>query len=444
MATAAGLDQGRGALAMPADWRRRRSEARPASSFAAVNHFTPVLWLLGLVNLVNAVLVLRGLVRHRSTDPSVVGIALLWWLVGSLQVLSVTINWLRASEPLGDLLHKLLSTPTTGWFVLGAIFLIGPMVRDDGRLTRSFCVLGLYMLTIGVFSLGLARIGGGEALWFTSPPGHLVPDHMTPLKAWFRVSPYGHELLGDSLLPRLQLFYSWSTMLGFAGIGVVFIGLGEPRRSLRMLALAGGLFALVTSASRAAMLAFLVAAMGYAWLRSRDPALRSMVLACAGLVATLTTAFGYTPDVILAQLYDALTSLRSGSSAARHWVYQASLEAFWERPILGYGWIGPDVHPNVPIPLGSHSSLYGTLYLGGAATVVSMLVAMLTTLTYLGLRALRGGRAHQAAFMIALCLVIMAYGEGITSFILPCAPILCWVAGTLEDEDGPRARCQAP
>jgi hypothetical protein len=106
--------------------------------------------------------------------------------------------------------------------------------------------------------------------------------------------------------------------------------------------------------------------------------------------------------------------------------------------LLGYGWIGPNVDPNVPIPLGSHSSFYGTLYLGGLVTTVPMLVAMLTTLTYLGMRALHGGRKHQAAFLITFCLVVMAYGEGITSFILPCAPILCWIAGTLEDEPAGR------
>jgi O-antigen ligase len=400
--------------------------------FASYNVAVPILWLLGLINFAAAAIIVHSLLTRRSQDKAVVGIALLWYAVGVAQAISVVLAWLDGGGGLGALLHRLGSTTVTGWFVLGSLILIGPVVcRDnDGRLTRSFSIFGCYLLFLGMLSFGVFLLYGGARFALPSPLALLVPEGVG-IGRWFDILLYTSDELDYTRLPRLVLFYPWPTILAYASVALSLICLGERRSSLRALAMAGALLALVSTASRAAFLAFVVALPVVVWLSICDTGVRALLLAAAGLPIVILACAGYTPDMFVRELIDAVNEARPGSSASREWVYQASLEAFWHRPVFGHGWPGEYVHPKVPIQLGSHSSFYGTLYTGGLVSLITMAVALSTTLAYLGTRAVRGERRHHVAFLIFFCLVVMSYGEGIYSFILPCAPIFGWMAGTM-------------
>jgi O-antigen ligase len=431
------------ALAGTVAWRRhaRRPVAPTAtrgrleSPFATYNLALPLFWVLGLVNFVSAALIVHGVLTRRSTDKAVVGIALLWYAVGIAQATSVVLAWFDDGDGFGILLHRLGSTTVTGWLVLGSLILIGPVIcRDEaGRLTRSFSIFGCYLLVLAILSLGVYAIFGGTRFDLPSPIGLFVIGDVG-FGTWFDIVLYTSGQDAAAPFPRLVLFYPWPTILAYASATVFLICLGERRSSLRRLALAGAVLTLVSSASRAAFLAFALALPIYAWLSIRDTTVQCLIAAAAILPVILLASFGHTPDVFFQEMSDALNHARAGSSLAREWVYQASLEAFWDRPLFGYGWPGDYVHPNVHIQIGSHSSIYGTLYTGGLVTLVPLAVAFVTTLIHLGVRALNGERRHHLAFLIFFCLVVMAYGEGVYAFILPCAPILGWMAGTM---DGP-------
>jgi len=399
--------------------------------FATYNRAMPLLWVLGLVNFVAAAIIAHSLLTRRSQDKAVVGISLLWYAVGVAQAISVVLAWLDEGSGLAVLLHRLGSTTVTGWFVLGSLVLVGPVVcRDDGRLTRSFSIFACYLLFLGIVSFAVFLLSGGSRFALPSPLALVVPAGVG-IGRWFDILLYTSDELDFAKLPRLVLFYPWPTILAYASVALFLICLGERRSSLRTVAIAGALLALVSTASRAAFVAFAIALPIFAWLAIRDTGARALTLAAAGLPILILACAGYTPDLFLRELIDAVNEARPGSSWSREWVYRASLEAFWDRPAFGHGWPGEYVHPNVPIQLGSHSSFYGTLYTGGLVTLVTMAVALFTTLAYLGMRALRGERRHHLAFLIFICFVVMSYGEGVYSFILPCAPIFGWMAGTM-------------
>jgi hypothetical protein len=426
--------------------RRPLRAARPAAALALAEDgptraiatyviATPLLWATGILMPAGALLLLWLAVR---AGPRILltPAALAWLLVGLAQGVSVVVNGVGGGETAGFIAHRLLSAATSGWFVLGLAVAVGAHFRmAQPPLVRAVCVLGGYFLFFGTFALLLHSFTGVRELSVPTPPALVLPATSYVVQSSFMMNIFTSEDLFGRELPRLILFYPWAPMLGFAGMAVFFISQLERSMAVRLIGSLGGLFAVLGSQSRAAAIVLLLLVPFHAFVQRSDRRLlplAGMALLC---VLALLVVFQISPVDIVADAYAGMTSLRPGSSAAREFGYALSIAGFLAAPVLGNGWPGPLVGPQKTMPIGSHSSVFGLLYTGGAVTFALFVIALVVTIVAL-VRRVRSGRPPRTGLVIVLSLAAISYGESIHSMILPCLPLLLFLGGTLADERG--------
>ena len=137
----------------------------------------------------------------------------------------------------------------------------------------------------------------------------------------------------------------------------------------------------------------------------------------------------------VSQFYNSVTNVRQGSSEARQMGYDESWRGFLRSPLIGHGWPGEPLSDTIPMPIGSHSTVYGLLYTGGLVTFIPFCIAMLWTITALFWRARSRDPETRSALAIAFSLCILSYGEGIYSFAIPALFAFCWMGAALSQNN---------
>lgn len=388
---------------------------------------TPLLWAAGLITPLALLLALILLCRVPLHVILHDRIFWAWCLVGLMQLVSVIKNCAALGSTLTCVPRWSISTVVLGWFVLATALLVGRHFRmATPRLTRAFCVLGLYFAILSVVCLALYYGLGWRILNIPSPIALLLPQSLPAVKFQFTMQFFGSDRVFGMVVPRLALFYPWSVVLSFVGLATVCIALQDLSRFWRSLGVGGGLLVVVLSWSRVGFVLCLISLLVYAWARVhvgyRWLAGFAVVGFCALAVALDPTLVGFMQD-----LYDRFTAARPGSSMARTLVYEMTWNEVVKAPILGYGWPGPYVHPNIPAPIGSHSTFLGVLYTGGVLMLVPLLAAFVGMLVAGYRAAVRGGVRERAGFVVLVSLAIFSVGESIYTFVLPCLPVFVWL-----------------
>jgi len=397
---------------------------------------TPLLWAIGLLIPVGMGLCALLAVGRRWRE--VLGTPLLWawWAVGSLQAVSQMLNWAGSTHDVAFLAHRLVSAPVIGWFLLGLALATGRAYDlASSQLVRSVTQLGLAILVLAVLCIGTFYVTGRDSLEVLTPVGYLFPPGIQGVYNSFTMHFYGTEYLGGVQVVRLALFYPWPVMLGFAGIAVFFISLHDKAIKWRILGMTGGLVALAGSESRAAIAAFVVGCIVFCLLRLRffDRAAVALAGICVLFLAVQLVGVQGLKDLPGA-LVSRVDSARQDSSDSRRMSYEESWNAFLGSPLIGYGWDARDVSDKVTAT-GTHSTIYGVLYMGGLLTFVPLCFALaftsLAVLTTTGPNA----RVRRSAVVIMLSLIALLYSEGICSFVAPTLFSFWWIGGALRGKE---------
>ena len=411
-------------------WRGESVEFRILFWFIAA---TPLLWFAGLLAPAGFLMSLWFFYRLTAAKAPLYVVPCLWAAVGLAQAISVIINCFTADLPFTYLLYRLASTTVSGWFILalalaaGRYFIFSPI-----KFSRLTSILSLYILSLGTLSFLLWGLGSFESLSILSPVGSLVPSSLPSSASLFTLNFFSTGTLFGLTLPRLTLFYPWAECLGFAGTGLFFVCLNEEDKNWKTIGVSGALFAIFLSMSRAAIVSFCIALAIYLWLRSER---KWLFLGLFSVHLVLLVAYFNFVDFSIAaslrEAYELIASMRGdgglGSTIGRNYVYDASYKAFLESPLWGYGWPGEDIADSLPMPIGSHSTIYGLLYTGGIFTFLCFCIAILATLGYLFKAALGGSTISKASFAIAVALAVMSYGETLYSFSLPIFFVFLWL-----------------
>lgn len=401
--------------------------------FDSYLRYTPLMWIFGVLLPIGGVMLLRLFLRgKRGLRMSLT--AWFWCAAGLIQAISVVVNGISKDLSAGSLVYRLVSSPVTGWILLGLAIEVGRRQRlNSARMVRAVCVLGGYILALGFGTLLFALVTHADSLSLRSPLAMLLPASLPSVKDEFTLRFFiqGH-LMGHDV-PRLILFYPWSVCLGFAGIAIFFIALQERSFLARQLGVWGGLVAVVGSMSRAAAVALLIS-----WIVYRFRRLGSgYQLAGATLIIAIfggAVLMNYHPVTLLSDANHSIAEMREGSTNARQMGYQMSWAGFVDSPIIGNGWPGSMISEDIPMPVGTHSTLYGVLYTGGVLTFSAVSLAMLWTLIALFRQSGFRTGEHRSALGIALALAILSYGEGIYSFALPTLFAFCWMGAALSPQ----------
>lgn len=388
---------------------------------------TPIWWVCGILVPMVLVGVPVLFLLKPPTSRTMRWVVGLWVLAGLLQALSAGINWSLADEPLDELPRRLLTMYSLGWVMLGMCFGLGSRIAPDSpRLVRAMMLQGASVLGLAVIAYGIRSTTSLREFDIQTPLAVLKGSF--PSAQHHFVAHFFHmEDFGGQDRVRLTLFFPWVAGLGVWGMVIMFAAIQEKAWFWRLVGFAGGLTGLLSSFSRATMVAallalgLLIALKSPAWLRIAIAGLGAVVLNFAVLL-------GWDPVTAFDRLHTAFHAARQGSSEVRLIIYDWSWALWQESPWIGYGRMG-DVFSRwySAAPIGSHSTFYGTLYTGGVMTFAAVMAAYLAALAVAirGLR--RGDYASQSAFCMLVALGLVAYGESFYSLVPSLTAPLVWL-----------------
>lgn len=383
--------------------RRAITWTWPFYAFGALYVVGPVLawWLAGLVALS---LYLGPAIRPdlRATGP--VPPLVLCWCLGMIVMLVALwaghLNW--------DLGLKQSIKSSIGWakgWALMALFPLAGAVLPIRRetLVRAQCRLGLWTLCIAPVLLIAPYIGLPERIW-TSPlkaVGGPGPEYFSVY--FFTFDP-------ASWTPRWQFYAPWSPFAALLGVTMVLFAQEDRDRRWMAAGVAAGVLMILASKSRMGLVGLVACTVG--------PRLMPLILrgwawsALAALAASMAVIGEALGRNILAGV-DAFKSARADSTRVRATLQRIASdrwqsEAYW----FGHGRVEPGPHIVEYMPIGSHHTWYGLLFVKGVVGFVALLVPLVWQTAVAMIDAARGPRGR---LPLGLCMVIvlLTFGENV-------------------------------
>ena len=211
----------------------------------------------------------------------------------------------------------------------------------------------------------------------------------------------------------------------------------ENSKLWKYLGVTGALFAIVGSMGRMGVIAAVLSLMIFFWIKLRPAGKWATVMICS-TVLLFALSFHLGSGVIDSTV-QRIEKSREGSTDARRLNYELTWAAISQAPVIGYGWVGDVISEEIPMPLGSHSTILGLLYTGGAVTFASFCLAVIITLFALLKKVATSGDSKRlSALCIFLVLLLFTTTEGINYFFISNLIILFWLGmamtPTHEDE----------
>ncbi len=371
---------------------------------------TWLLWLIGglyiagpVIGWLLAALVFAELYLGRKS-PAIVPITIWIWLVSMAAMLVILwVGHINFSLGIGQTVKSSIGW-AKGWALI-ALFLLAGAVLDIrlSVLARAVCLLGLWTLIVLPLFLVAPFIGLPETLWVS--PLRVVGG---PGPEYFATILYTIEPGAGT--PRWQFFAPWSPAAGMVAVIYLFIAAQEKNLFWRLIGMAGFLAIALLSQSRLALVAIAIV-VPVAWAAARMD--RGWVWWLGAAALLLIGLFG--PELVagIEKLASDFSSARADSSRVRAALGRIALER-WETEAF---WFGHGVVENGPhlveyMPIGSHHSWYGLLFVKGMLGALAFGVPLLLTLGRLAWVA-RAGKVQRTGFALALVLALYSFGENL-------------------------------
>lgn len=210
--------------------------------------------------------------------------------------------------------------------------------------------------------------------------------------------------------PRWRLFAPWAPAAGLVANIYFFMILQEQNKKLRWLGMAGCICICTITASRLALLCLPVV-----WLLTHllTRFNRPMLLMGMGI-------FSFTGSIFAAQLIEVIsafsnifTAARKDSSRVRATLGRIALDR-WEKeaPIWGHGSVEKGGHIVAYMPIGSHHSWFGLLYVKGIVGFIALALPMLCCFIDL-LIASQNRQTAKVGLSLILVLFLYTFGENL-------------------------------
>ncbi|WP_372878968.1 O-antigen ligase family protein [Spongiibacter marinus] len=291
-----------------------------------------------------------------------------------------------------------------GWALLAVFILIGATLPIRPELIyRACCVICLHtLLLIPLFVIAA----------YTPIPGTI---YISPLKAIGGPGPefFEFQLYGinpESLGPRWRFFTPWAPAAGLLANFYLVFALKEKNIRWRWIGIVGSIVMVLMCQSRAGLVAMLFVSPAVFFIsRLNSPALwltGGVGLAGMAVIATQLMAFAESS-------IEEFKAARAGSSRVRAALARIALQRWRdEAPIWGHGVVERGPHLVEYMPIGSHHSWYGLLFVKGIVGFFALAIPMLVTFVLLIGKAQRCATS-QAALCCILILFMFSFGENL-------------------------------
>ncbi|MBD2200058.1 MULTISPECIES: O-antigen ligase family protein [Calothrix] len=258
-----------------------------------------------------------------------------------------------------------------GWALLAIFPLIGCLNIRPELVYRAGCIVCYQTLLFFPFFY-IAYLAHLPATLYVSPlkaVGGPGPD-------FFAMNLY--EVDPEAGSARWRLFTPWAPAVGFVANIYFIFAFQEKSKKWRRLGIIGSLLMCQVSASRLALVNLIVVS-SLTWVLSRMTRPRVlMILGFASPVIGLVA-----PSIIKAykNFNDAFKAARAGSSRVRAALGRIAYDR-WESeaPIWGHGVVEKGPHVAEHMPIGSHHSWFGLLFVKGIVGFFALAVPMFWTL----------------------------------------------------------------
>lgn len=289
-----------------------------------------------------------------------------------------------------------------GWAALALYPLAGCLRIRPQVIYRAVCVVCLQTIVL-------------SPLLIVAPLLHL-PEilYVSPLKAvggpgttFFDVSLYEIDFDGSI---RQRLFTPWGPALGFVANVYFILALQEQSPKWRRFGIIGSLFLAYICKSRLALVSILLTPT-FTFFLSRLS--RPFMLLFLGMVSTLSGIL----SPVLITLFDTIMTkfkeARSESSRVRSTLKDiAGYRWATEAPIWGHGIVEKGPHLVEYMPIGSHHTWYGLLFVKGIVGLLALAIPMILSFFVLLIKAQRQQTAR-AGLAILIILFLYTFGENL-------------------------------
>ena len=337
----------------------------------ATGSIPPVIWAWGIGMLVMLVALWVG---HLD------------WGMGLRQTIKSSIGWAK------------------GWALMALFPLAGailPIRREV--LIRGQCVIGLGTLILAPILLAAPYIGLPERI-FTSPlkaVGGPGPEYFSVY--FFTYDP-------ASWTPRWQFYAPWSPFAALLGVVMILFALEEKVIKWKAIGIAAGTLMILASKSRMGLVGLVACTIG--------PRMMPLILRSWAwqVVAGMTASLAVIGPALAAAAGDAVAAFKGARAdstrvretlqriAGERWIN----EAFW----FGHGRVQPGPHVVEYMPIGSHHTWWGLLFVKGMIGMLALLVPFVWQTLMAIVDAAKGPRGR-LPMGIMMTLTLLSFGENI-------------------------------
>lgn len=343
----------------------------------------------------------------------------LWCAGMTLMLLSLIVGHMDFDLGIAKLIKSSIGW-AKGWALLAIFILVGCMnIRPQivYRACTQVCLHTLLLLPVfvGAWLLGLPQTLYISPLQIIGGPG---PE-------FFSLSLY--EIDPGSGRPRWRLFTPWAPALGFMANIFFIFSLQEKNITWRWIGISGSVIMVLLSASRLALVALLlvwITSWAFRWLRSHYlPFFVACGFSLIGIVA-----------VPLLEMFDRLLQsfrmARADSTRVREALGRIAVERWQnEAPIWGHGIVERGPHMVEFMPIGSHHSWFGLLFVKGIVGFAALALPLLFSLFQLSWWC---GKLPVARVGLAMAMLLLLYTFGenleILSYLIWPALIVLGIA----------------
>lgn len=289
-----------------------------------------------------------------------------------------------------------------GWAALALYLLAASLQIRLQIIIRAVCIVGLQTLVIVPIVLIATHLHLPEALYVS--PLQVIGG---PGPEFFDVRLFEIDPTTDQL--RWRLFTPWAPALGMVGNFYALLSLQEDNKKWKLLGLGGAIMMCLICKSRLALVSlilvpaitFLLGGLG-----------RPFVLFALGLVSLLS---GFCAPVIaeaFSGLWESFKSARADSSRVRSALNRIAFYRWQtEAPTWGHGVVERGSHAVEWMPIGSHHTWAGLLFVKGVVGFLALFVPMLVAGLALLWRA-SNPRYQLGSVGLGLMLILLLYTFG--------------------------------
>ena len=290
-----------------------------------------------------------------------------------------------------------------GWALIALFIAAGALLRSVESLWRGACHVGATALLLTPILIAASVAGLPETL-YVSPLkviGGSGPEYFE-VRLYERDTGFG--------MTRLRYFAPWAPAAGLVGNVLLLLTLREPNFRWRIVGSVGCVLMIVLSLSRLGWLIALAVPTSLALLRH----IRRPPLWFAAAPAAMLAGIALPQLLPVAEAaMDNLMAARADSTMVRGWLAEIAVQRWQnEAPLWGHGIVEPGPHLVQFMPIGSHHSWLGLLFVKGIVGVIALAVPLACTTAYLAANAIRSDIAR-TGLGVMLVLSLYSFGENL-------------------------------